>query len=473
MKKLLVVIAVLAITMISSMAFAASEVTVSGSIDLRSRAFSELDHDTDVVGPTSSDTLRDTQERIRINVDAKAGDAKARITLENNWDTWGRVEIPQGNGIPGATGGPAGGANATTDQGPGHNPNGDPVRLEIREAWIDTPIAGPVHLKGGHQFLALGNAWFLRNAKYGDDAWLLYAGLDALTIGAADAKIAEGAHNSDADFYAALAVLKLGDLGTLGADFSHVVLSKKINFIAPVTGLPTYGGENNLDNLGLNANLTLGPLKLQGQFDAQMGGNKGAADPITLLNAESKYKGMELVIQGTLGLGPMILNFTGAQGTGNDLTQTGPTAYATALDTKQFVNVLDADQRYTLLYEYKFGQPGVGGVGSHNGFANTTALSVGADLTLGSLTLGANYWYLQATQNVAIFNGTPFVMLTKGLGQEVDARINWKISDNVSWNWTLGYFVPGDAYKQTDPLTGLPKDGDVSTGVQGILSMKF
>jgi hypothetical protein len=94
-------------------------------------------------------------------------------------------------------------------------------------------------------------------------------------------------------------------------------------------------------------------------------------------------------------------------------------------------------------------------------------------LTLGSLTLGANYWYLQATQNVAIFNGTPFVMLTKGLGQEVDARINWKISDNVSWNWTLGYFVPGDAYKQTDPLTGLPKDGDVSTGVQGILSMKF
>ncbi len=449
MKKLLVVLVVLAITAFGTMAFAA-DVTVSGSIDLRGRAFANMDHNV-----VLQDNVRDTSERVRLNIDAKAGDAAARISIENDYDTWGRIETPQGNG-------------QTVPTWPNYNH----ITLVLREAWIDTPIAGPLHLKGGHQFLALGNAWFLRNAKYGDDAWLLYAGLDKLTVALADAKIAEGANDSDADFYAGLAVLKLGDMGTAGVDFSHVVFAKKHNFVAVPAG-PAYGGDNTLENLGVNANLNLGILKLQAQVDMQMGKNKAGTDPVTGFTAESKYKGNEIVAQATIPMDPITISATVARGSGNDLVLTGVNTYAAGLDKKVFMNVLDFDMRSTFLYEYKFGQPGVGGVGAHAGFANTTAISAGADVKLGSLTVGASAWMLKATQKVAIFNTTAFATLTDDLGLEIDGRVNWKISDNVSLNTNLGYFMPGDAYKRLDALTGLPTDGDEGTGIQSVLTMKF
>jgi len=445
MKKFLVVLVVVAMALMSSMAFAAAEVTVGGSVDVRSRAFTNLD----LNGDTPANSDRYTQERIRLNVDAKAGDAKAKITLENDWNKWGSA-------TDGVTNLGIGGAGAVESKQ--IDANGTPG-LGFREAWLDTPIVGALHLKAGHQFLQLGNGWFLRNMKYGDDAWLAYAGLDTLTVALADAKIAERSNDRDSDFYAGLAVLKLGDLGTVGADASHVVLAKK--------QYPTAAaGGNVLDNLGLNTNLNLGLVKLQGELDLQMGKDK------TNTATVSKYKGNQVVFQGTVPMDKVAINFTAARGTGDDYN-------STSNDTKTMIPVLDTDPHYTVAYEYLIGQSLAGkfasgnAVGAHWGFANTTALSAGADVTLGSVTLGANFWYLQATKKISQDTTNVLLPASNNLGMEVDGRVNWKLSDAVSWNWNLAYFLPGDAYKTTDAVTGGVKNPDNATVIQGVLSMKF
>jgi hypothetical protein len=58
---------------------------------------------------------------------------------------------------------------------------------------------------------------------------------------------------------------------------------------------------------------------------------------------------------------------------------------------------------------------------------------------------------------------------------EVDVKLNWKLADNLAWNWTLGYFKPGDAYKTTQTANGVTTlvDADDVTGIQGVLAFKF
>lgn len=428
MKKLLVLLVVLAITMISSMAFAASEVTLSGTIEVRGRAFNNTDNTDDV-----PDYNRDTQSRIRINVDAKAGDAKAKVTFERDYETWGGIE--QVNGPLSA----------------------------LREAWLDTPLLGGVRLKAGHMLLQLSNGWFLRNMKYGDDAWVAYTDIDNLHLGLVDAKIAEAAKDNDSDFYAAVATMKMGDM-TVGANLSRAVISKP----------SAAAGSNVLNNLGLHAAMKAGALNLMGELDLQMGTDKtdcvaGPFGPV----CGADYKGNQLVIQGTMAMDPVTVNFTLARGSGNETPDPAIPVTAPA-DNEQIVPVLDADPHYTFLYEYKM----ITAAGATStGFANTTALSAGADAKLGSLSVGGNIWLLMATEDVALRGATDPItarpVLSDDLGIEIDARIGWKISDNVSWNWTLGYFMPGDAYQRNDAITGLLKDADETTGVQGVLTMKF
>ena len=45
--------------------------------------------------------------------------------------------------------------------------------------------------------------------------------------------------------------------------------------------------------------------------------------------------------------------------------------------------------------------------------------------------------------------------------------VDWKLYDNLSWNWTLGRLMPGKAY---DSATATADDVDA---VQGVLSYKF
>ncbi len=433
MKKILVVIAVLAITLISSVALA--EVTLSGSIETRGRAFNNTtDQNSD-----APDYNRDTQSRLRINFDAKAGDAVAKITVEKDYETWGGACNP---GVP-----PVGGSLLGVEcvNGP---------LSAVREAWILTPLVGPVKLKGGHVLAALGNSWFFRSMKYGTDAWILFADFGPVHVGFVNGKIAEAARDRDLNMNVGVASLKLSDTMTIGADVSQVNFARR-------TGV---AGADVLYNLGVNANLGLGPVKLKAELDLQKGRNNTAA-------LGTEFKGNQLVVEGALVVGPANVNFTVARGSGNDLKGGN-------LDTKAFVPIQDADPHYTFLYEYKVKTAGANYNGSQtsSGFANTTAVGAGADVKLGSLTVGGNVWWLMATEDVALndardLNDNP--EYATDLGIEIDARVNWKISDAVSLNTTLGYFMPGDAYSIGTGTPGVNLDPDAVTGIQSVLTMKF
>ncbi len=456
MKKFVVLFVVAALTCFGSMAFAA-DVTVSGSIDIRSRDFTDLNLNKNTDSTVTNTDQRDTQERIRINVDAKAGnDVKGRISVENGWDSWGRYEIPQGNG-----------QTAITDRGiPGLTQGGvnDVSRIEVREAWISFNLPGvPINVTGGHQLLQLGNGWWVRSMKYGSDAWVVANVTGNNTAAFVDVKASEGAFTGradDIDTYVLLDVYKINDNNTVGIDVSYLydrlgLLSGTHSGTGPdnVTAFGPSGSD--IYNIGLNYNGKVGPVGLKAEVDFQGG-------KVKAVGAEPKFKGYQAVIEGNVPLDPITLNFTLAYGSGSKEGDT---------DIKQYVNLLDADQHYTLLYEYKIKtavaqNSGTGGATSvmHTGFANTTAVNVGAMwAATQSLGVGLDFWWLRATEDVSL-NGAA---ADSDLGYEIDAKVNWKLYDNLTWNWVLGYFAPGKAYDFAN------KSADKATGIQGVLSFKF
>ena len=315
----------------------------------------------------------------------------------------------------------------------------------LREAWINFNLPGlPLNVNVGHQLLQLGNGWFLRNMKYGDDAWVVANVTGANTVAFVDIKAAEGstAQADDIDGYALLDVFKLSVTMTAGIDLTSVNDRR-----ATLVGAPA-GASLNLQNIGLNFNGAFGMLNLKAEVDFQMGKVENIS-PFT----DSKFKGNQIVIQGNVALDPVTVNFTAARGSGKESTDT---------DQKEMVNILDADQHYTFLYEYKMA---TAAGATHTGFSNTTALSVGGSIAASkSVTVGLDLWYLRATEEyVSPVDGKN----SDKIGTEIDAKLNWKLYDNLTWNWRFGWVKPGDAYKHGTV------DAEDSTAVYGMLSFKF
>jgi hypothetical protein len=154
------------------------------------------------------------------------------------------------------------------------------------------------------------------------------------------------------------------------------------------------------------------------------------------------------------------LNFTVARGSGDK---------AESPDTKNegMVTIMDADPHYSFLYEYKVAAGG-SQRNTGKGFDNTTAVGIGGMMNLSkSVAVGLDLWYFQATEKVENLNTANATDTTSDLGTEIDAKINWKVNDNLSWNWNLGYLMPGDGLAKAVDAT------DAATGIQGILSYKF
>jgi hypothetical protein len=435
MKKFVVLLVVVAMTCLTSMAFAA-DVTVGGTVQVRSRDFSQLDMNKDANPGTNQ---RDTQERIQIDVNAKTDSVKGKIAVWNDFESWGTEA-----GASGANAGPNAGS-LESEQGQGAGPGAG--KLGIREAWLSFNIPGlPVNLTGGHQLLALANGWFFRSMHFGSDAWVVANQTGNNTVALVNVKVAEGntAKSDDVDAYVLLDVFKLNDANTVGIDITDVK-----DRVGALGGLPG----SDLQNIGVNYNGKLGPVALKAQVDLQMGKIKVAAP-----GTDMKFKGNEVVIQGNVALNPVTVNFTLGRGTGAKAGQT---------DVNQFVNFMDVDPHYTFLYEYKIATA----AGRKNtGMSNTTAIGVGATADASkSLKVGANVWMLSATEktNVTQTGGGAGAASDK-IGTEVDVTVNWKLYDNLAWNWNIGYFKPGDAYKDA-----AGKGTDAATGIQGILAFSF
>ena len=425
MKKIVMLLAVAAMTCFSTSAFAVhvgegkvsgnlADITVGGSVDIRSRDFRDLDRNKNVW-----DGQVDTQERVRLDVNVKAGDVQGKVTIENDYDTWGRFESVQ--------------SASTVTTG-----SSRASRLGLREAWVLFPVPGtPVMVKGGHMLLQLGQGWWFRSMKYGSDAWVAFTDIGPVHVGLVNVKVSEGntALSDDIDAYVIFASAKPSDTMQIGADVTYA--NDRRNGLA-------FGGastkETQAYNIGLNADVKAGPVGLKAEADVQTGKAKGN---------DAKFKGGQVVVQGNVAMDPVTINFTAAWGSGKK---------ATDKDIKQMVTFLDADMHYTLLYEYKIAGP----CGINTGFCNTTAISAGAMFAATtSLSVGADVWFMQASEKVADVTSTTGAT-TNELGTEVDVKLNWKLADNLTWNWTLGYLDPGK---------GLGKDA--STGAQGMLTMKF
>ncbi len=423
MKKFLIVLVVLTMVCLSSMAFAA-DVSVGGSVQVRSRNFEALGFDKD----NAAGSQVDTQERIEVDVNVKAtDDVKGKIAIWNDFDDWGRFEQVQGNN---------GFGNSTSASG-GH--------FGIREAWVNFNLPGiPVNVTAGHQLLALGQGWFFRSKHFGSDAWVVANVTGNNTLAVVDVKIAEGnvgfAHD-DADAYVLLDVYKIDDNNVIGIDITDLNAREVLS--------PSHA---ELQNISLNYTGKLGPVGLKAQVDAQMGKIDGTA-----ATPEAKFKGYEAVVQGKIAASEAFgINFALAYGTGNK---------ADSNDIDGYQNFLDIDPHYTFLYEYKT----ITAAGAaHTGFSNTMAASVGVTANLSkSVNVGLDYWYLQATEKSTTPGAENGFGDSKDVGSEIDLAVNWKLYDNLTWNWVAGYFKPGDAMKGVDGKT------DAAMGIQGILALNF
>lgn len=425
MKKFLAVLVVLALTVFTTAAFA--DVTVSGSIDIRSRDFNNTSDFNDKLG----DAQRDTQTRVRLNVDGKHENVKGRITFENDWDSWGA------NG-PESTIGLSKTATSIT---------GQPARPWVREAWIDFNIPGlPAHIKAGHQMLQLGHGWFFRSMKYGSDAWVV--GMPGKnTIAFVDVKAFEftTSQADDVDFYVLLDVFKIDDNNTVGIDVTDVKDRR---------GQMLGGADTDLYNVGLFYTGKLGPVSLKAELDIQTGTTKDGVSP----GNDLKHSGNQIVVQGSMPLDPVTLSFMIGRGTGDDST--------TSDKNEGIVNVMDADPHYSFMYEYK--TTAGGNVAGKKGLYNTTVLGIGGMMKVAkSVDVGVDLWYFMATEDVNNLATADPTDKTSDLGTEIDVKVNWKVYDNLSWNWNVGYLMPGDGMAKTVDAT------DAALGIQGILSYKF
>ncbi|HTG01816.1 MAG TPA: hypothetical protein VK654_14640 [Nitrospirota bacterium] len=451
MKKFLVVLTVLALVVISSMAFAAAEVTVGGSVQIRSRDFQNLNFNKSA---DANDTV-DTQERIILDVNVKADGVKGKISLWNDFNDWGRFEATQGNDF-------GSGTTTGTTQGAGNGQFG------FREAWVSFNVPGiPVNVTGGHQLLMLGMGGFFRSMHFGTDAWVIANVTGPNTAAVVNLKVAENnvGKNDDVDDYTLLDVFKINENNTVGIDLSQIVVHKSSGYTFGSASI----GDAALDNIGVNYTGKIGPVNLKGELDWQTGKVKRAGG--APLPSEIKFKGNQIWINGNVPVDPVTINFTLARGSGNKRENTAGGAVNADVDLKQMFTLLDIDPHYTFLYEYKTAtacaSPFALGGTAHTGFCNTTAISAGAAVKpVKSLMVGLDIWYLQATEK----SGTPLAYgsttgkTSSDVGTEIDATINWQLYDNLSWNWNIGYFKPGDAMKTSDTA-----HTDAATGIQSFL----
>jgi hypothetical protein len=482
------------------MAFAA-DVTVNGSLEIRSRDFDNLFAFPSGVNPSpastatpagtpasnkdiaEANTQRDTQTRVRLDINAKAGDVKGKVELESDFATWG-----------------AAGVSGLEKYGSGSGSN-----LGFREAWINfnMPVI-PVNVNVGHQLLALGQGAFFRSMHFGTDAWVVANVTGPNTFAFVNAKFGEGltSQKDDLDAYVFLDMFKINDNNTIGIDVTSATdrraslsgttaISAATNtnsntafgrFLGQTGSSPNAFQGIKLMNIGLNYTGKIGPMNLKAEADMQSGIGRDTVATAAALGSDVKFKGKQWLVKGDMAMGEMLgLNFLAARGSGNDPAFVSPGH----TDFKQMVTALDIDPHYNFLYEYKVPTAALNVVSQkptddnlHTGFANTTALNIGATVAATkNVKISANYWYLQATQYVAI-NGavdpiTTAPAMSKDLGNEVDVKIAWTLAENLVWTWDLGYMKPGKAYDSNDLVTGQLVKADKIMGAQGILAFKF
>jgi len=381
------------------------------------------------------------------------------------------------------------------DKGRGYDskPEAD---ILLRQAWIQyvgTGLMGiPLGIKIGHMPLSLGEKIFLNNERFGDDAILVWVDpMKELHIAAGTVKLNEGdvlSHTDDLDGYVLLATYQWDKDNMFGINYvwTHSDGNCPSSDIGTVDDegneVPSYKQTNveelNFSNVGVHAKGMIAGVSYAAEADFQFGKieNYQLAD-----EGDVNPKGWGVFAKLGYMIDPVNIRASFAYGSGDDdlfdddckefQTQQGPDYGMTA----RLVH-------YTQIYERTVRTASalakltttVGGNTTNTGIANTTYYNLGMDVNLmKDLSLSVDGFLLQASETgawediIAEETGES-VSVDDNLGWEVDMKLNYKITKNLSYFVEAGYFDSGDFYKDTNVLFG-GKDEGVTQVVHGLL----
>ncbi len=401
-----------------------AEVTVSGQIRMRGNV-SETDFDLD------TDAVRSYDGRVKLKVDAK---------LDNGIQGVLELQSAELNDN--------GGLKANDANWKWGSPNIMKGSLMFRQAWVLFLLGNMVKLKVGHRPLALGTKIFFDWTYYGTDAiTLLVTPTDKLLLGAITFKIVEGSGNIgkpdgaggvneddefDADAYMLLGAFSGGPFNVSG-DITYVNFEEKV-------------GDETLTNFSVRGDTTVGPAKVWGDVGYQIGTDKDPAGDVD----KSAYA---IALRGDFNIADLKLWLAGGIGSGNDAKDTD--------NDDSYTTLLSADSRNAPFntFVFDFSVEGATG-GTNGGISNLTAIQIGAKhQTTESLSLDGAVTYLKATEDVKDEND---------IGTEIDARVKYKISKNLTYFIEGGYLLAGDFYEK-----GLEKGDDDSYRVRHGIVLNF
>jgi len=332
--------------------------------------------------------------------------------------------------------------------------------LMFRQLWLEYSGQGllgvPAGIKVGHQLLTLGEKQFLRHERFGDDAVLVFVQpTKELLIAALTAKLVEGEwtkHKDDIDANVALMTYKVDKDNTVGLNLTWIKSDGNTPSVGPVVGLDFY-------NLGLHANGKVQGLSYAAELDMQFG------DVDVTSTVEREFRGVGLFAKLGYKVDPVNIRASFATGSGD--------SNSTDNKNKEFQTTVGMDAQsllarfpnYTQIYEratrsaaspigVSAGSQGqlLTGNTRTTGIANTTYYNLGIDVVpTKDLNLSLDGYLLRATK--AWQAGQ-----SKKVGSEVDLGLTYKITKNLSYLVTAGFFTPGKYYTTgTSPLVTTEK----------------
>jgi hypothetical protein len=506
MKKYLIIAIAIAAFCISGVAYAL-DVSVDGEVAVRGRYSGNGPSDTNASylypgtgtpyqynglanSHSNADNEHITFTRFVLDININGDGVRGKLALMNDWNLWG------GGGDRGAMDkyeGYCGNGNTGNNTMAGNGPQpaagavaaGCGSTAFIREAWIDFIVPGtPIGVKAGRMLGQLGNGWFLMSEYGGQDAWVLYGDLGKVAqVGFQDVKLSSGTvytYSSssggfslvqnkaagDVDLYTLFAVLKPSDTATLSFDLSYIHDNAGI----VLTAAPI-NGEGQLWNIGMSWNVKAGPVFIKGEVDGQQGNVQTFGKSYGNID----YSGYQGVIQAYIPIGIVTVDLGAAYGSGN---RPGSSNHG------EIVTLLDINQHYTYLYEYRTKSAGAeaGNSGADQGLTNTMFLEGGVMVQVSkSVAVGFDTFWLGATE-LASINGNP--QASHNIGVETDAKINWQIYPNLYLNTQICWLATGSAYRTAgltansaaNPAQNVPGSGgymDDIYGIQSVLKLTF
>jgi len=370
-------------------------------------------------------------QRIRLSVDAQVTPNTQGLIMIEGADGKGTSGWAWGNENDGAKG--------------AYN-KGDTKRgqLNVLEAWILHKGSGllgiPAGIKVGHMPLALGNKIFFDHTLFGDDAIVLFADpTKELHIGVLSAKVSEGvaSKNDDANAYVGLFNYRTKEFGISGDVFyldDQAISPKGLHFW----------------NFGLRGDAKFGGLGIMGDIEVQTGKLKGV-DPEVKFSGWATQVGVNYTVSG------IKLEAAYIYGSGDKP--------GTADKNEQFITAVSNVQHYTYVYDYRTisaGRNAAGATSGALGVANTQYIKAGLSGGLAKDLSGELFYYNLKANKTA--DG-----VSKSIGNEIDAKITYKIDKNLNYWVEGGYLITGNFWKTVT----VTKDPDNAYAIRHGIQLTF